>query len=56
MLGNLDCDSFTVYWYCMAAVFDPMFFFGVLPFSWILFFFYYGSAKRDGALLFAPHV
>ena len=24
MLGNLDCDSFTVYWYCVAAVFDPM--------------------------------
>ena len=24
MLGNLDCDSFTVYWHCVAAVFNPM--------------------------------
>ena len=24
MLGNLECDLFTVYWYCVAVVFDPM--------------------------------
>ena len=56
VLGNLDSDSFTIKWYCVAAVFDKCRFVGVLPFSWILFFFYYGSAKRDGAPLFAPQV
>ena len=24
VLGNLDCDSFTVYWYCVAAVFNQI--------------------------------
>ena len=24
VLGNLDCDSFTVYWYCVDAVFNQI--------------------------------